>query len=363
MKSRFVAVATVLLVGSLLSGCATPAVTATPTPTATTCVPAPEFPISAYDLWLQDGHKGTVSDFLASLVGKKGADGYVGYGGPGKAGIAGVSGDDGKSAYQIWLDAGHAGSVDDFVTALTGAAGVDGNDGANGTDGTNGTDGANGTDGTNGADGLNGLSAYELWLELGNTGTKAEFLASLQGQCTVGATGEMGPQGIQGEQGIQGIQGIQGPAGVAGATGPQGPAGVGTPVEVSYTLGGGTTGNGATQPTFNGNPMFYGSYVQLGDVIFFNVRVVMTNITSFGHGQYYVTIPFASKYAFSTSNGRVRDAGATRDYVLYGYAAAGSSTMLLTTQGAGQQTPFDYNTPVTLTTTDVFLISGTYIKQ
>ena len=45
-------------------------------------------------------------------------------------------------------------------------------------------------------------------------GTKAEWLASLQG-----ATGP------QGEQGIQGQTGPQGPKGDTGETGPQGPAG------------------------------------------------------------------------------------------------------------------------------------------
>ena len=326
----------------MLTGCSQPAVVPTPTPT---CDPGTEFPISAYDLWLQDGHTGTVTDFLNSLVGKKGADGYVGYSAHSKVGATGASGDDGASAYQIWLDAGNAGSVDAFLASITGKDGVDG---------------------TNGVDGLNGLSAYDLWKQLGNTGTEAEFIASLKGAdgiCSNGTDGAQGPAGPQGEQGIQGIQGIQGPAGATGPAGPQGPAGVGTPVEASYVMGGGTTGSGAQQPTFNGNPMFYGSYVQLGDVVFFNVRVVMTNITYFGRGQYYVTLPFASKYAFSTSNGRVVDAGFSKNYVLYGYGAAGSSTLLLTTQGSGQQIPFDYNTPVTLATTDTFLISGTYIKQ
>ena len=343
-KGSGVAVA-LLLAGSLmLAGCSPASVSASPTPnpTPTTCDPATEFPISAYDLWLQDGHRGTVSDFLASLVGKKGKDGYVGYSGHTVAGEAGADGDAGPSAYQVWLDAGNEGTVDDFLAGLTGAQGVAG---------------------------LNGLSAYDLWLELGNTGTKQDFLDSLVGVCSAGETGEQGPQGIQGEQGIQGVPGATGPQGPAGATGPAGaqgpagPAGTGSPTETSYVMGGGTTGSGAQQPTFNGNPMFYGTYVQLGDAVFFNVRVVMTNITSFGRGQYYVTLPFPSKHPISTSNGRVRDASGSRDYVLYGYADAGSSTLLLTTQGAGQQIPFDYNTPIALSTTDVFMISGTYIKQ
>lgn len=335
MRIRSVIAVAFLLVGTLLSGCAPAAVT--PTPTATSyCDPSPDSSISAYDLWLQDGNTGSVQDFLTSLVGKKGADGYVGYSGPVKVGATGAQG---KSAYQLWLDKGNSGSVDMFLSTLTGADGVAG---------------------------LNGLSAYELWLKLGNEGTEDDFITSLKGAagiCTPGDAGLVGPQGIPGVDGVDGVDGAPGPRGATGPAGPEGPAGVGSPVEVSYVLGGGTTGAGAQQPTFNGAPMFYGSYVSLGDSVFFNVRVVMTNITSFGNGQYYVTLPFASKYQFSTSNGRVVDSGMNRDYVLYGYADAGSSTLLLTTQGSGQQTPFDYNTPTNLTTSDVFMISGTYVKQ
>ena len=85
---------------------------------------------------------------------------------------------------------------------------------------------------TNGTD---GLSAYQVWLNLGNTGTEAAFIASLTGPA--GTNGATGPQGLtgatgpQGDQGIQGLAGPQGPAGVDGATGangatgPQGPQG------------------------------------------------------------------------------------------------------------------------------------------
>lgn len=44
-----------------------------------------------------------------------------------------------------------------------------------------------GTDGKDGKDGENGASAYEIWLAAGNTGTEADFLASLKG-----ADGEKG---------------------------------------------------------------------------------------------------------------------------------------------------------------------------
>ena len=84
----------------------------------------------------------------------------------------------------------------------TGVQGIPGNDGATGPQGVTGPQGLAGTNGTNGAD---GLSAYQLWINAGNTGTESQFLASLQGPT--------------------GTQGIQGATGATGATGPQGPVG------------------------------------------------------------------------------------------------------------------------------------------
>ena len=55
---------------------------------------------------------------------------------------------DGKSAYQLWLDEGHEGSVEDFLNSLIGPP---------------------------------GKSTYEIWLSLGNEGTIADFFRSLAG--------------------------------------------------------------------------------------------------------------------------------------------------------------------------------------
>ena len=83
--------------------------------------------LSAYEIWLNDGHSGSESDFLNWLKGKDGNDGYtpvkgVDYfdGVDGKDGEPGRDGVDGKSAYEIWLDAGHSGSEDDFLQWLKG---------------------------------------------------------------------------------------------------------------------------------------------------------------------------------------------------------------------------------------------------
>ena len=115
---------------------------------------------------------------------------------------------------------------------IEGVAGQQGEPGPTGPQGLQGVAGNDGADGTNGTNGTNGSSAYEIWIAAGNTGTEAEFLASL-----VGAQGLQGDQGVQGETGAQGPAGPQGQIGPAGAdgqdgavgatgpTGPQGPAG------------------------------------------------------------------------------------------------------------------------------------------
>lgn len=136
-----------------------------------------------------------------------------------------------------------------------------------------GADGADGQDGTNGIDGADGLSAYQIWLNQGNTGTEADFLLSLKGASGVSldwrgtwnssanyliddavsyngssyiakttntnkqpdtnpsdwdlwvAKGEQGVQGIQGEQGLKGDKGDKGDTGEQGLQGIQGVAG------------------------------------------------------------------------------------------------------------------------------------------
>ncbi len=82
---------------------------------------------SAYEIWIDAGNTGTVEDFLDSLIGPKG--------------------DDGESAYQTWIGLGNVGSKQDFVNSLVGTA---------------------------------GKSSYELWLELGNSGTAQDFVDYLK---------------------------------------------------------------------------------------------------------------------------------------------------------------------------------------
>ena len=79
---------------------------------------------------------------------------------------------------------------------------------------------------------FDGQSAYALAVQLGYTGSEADWIASLKGaKGDKGDTGDTGPQGPKGATGDTGPQGPQGPTGATGArgatgaTGPQGPAG------------------------------------------------------------------------------------------------------------------------------------------
>lgn len=74
--------------------------------------------------------------------------------------------------------------------------------------------------------GGDGLSAYELAVLEGYTGTLEEWLESLHGpQGAQGIQGPQGPQGPQGQQGQQGIQGAQGAQGIQGIQGERGEKG------------------------------------------------------------------------------------------------------------------------------------------
>lgn len=132
--------------------------------------------------------------------------------------------------------------------------------------------------------------------------------------------------------------------------------------ETSFSVNGGTLG---TQPTFNGSPLFSGTFVRYGDVVTFQVQVDMDNITNFGTGQYFIDLPFPSKYGHKFREGCIHDISASKDYEVGGHVAAGSSRLNLTStdtqSGIVFDIPFTYNHPATLEVADNFHISGTYI--
>jgi hypothetical protein len=169
--------------------------------------------LSAYEIAVQNGYIGTETQWLSTaIVGPQGPQGIQGEQGPigltGPQGPAGINGTNG-------------------IDGTTGPQGPQGVQGPQGPQGLTGPQGPAGPNGTNGQD---GLSAYQIWLNNGNTGTEAQFLASLQGpqgpQGIQGLTGPQGPAGQNGTNGIDGATGPQGLQGPIGLTGPQGPQGL-----------------------------------------------------------------------------------------------------------------------------------------
>lgn len=129
----------------------------------------------------------------------------------------------------------------------------------------------------------------------------------------------------------------------------------------TWTVLGGTT---ETQPTFNGSPLFSGSWTKFDSLVHFEIQVDMDNITSFGTGQYYVTLPFNAKYAYQIREGCVHDISTGRQYSIGGHVSTGSDQLLLNfIDTNGRDSAFTYNTPFVLDVADNFHVSGTYICE
>ncbi|WP_432027447.1 hypothetical protein [Streptomyces sp. 1222.5] len=128
--------------------------------------------------------------------------------GGGTVGGGGGTGTPGKSAYEVAVDNGFTGSVTQWLASLvgprgaTGASGPAGATGATGPAGATGATGAQGPKGDTGAQGAAGPTGAT-----GATGPKGDQ----------GDPGPQGPTGATGAQGPKGDTGAQGPAG-AGAS-------------------------------------------------------------------------------------------------------------------------------------------------
>ena len=180
---------------------------------------------SAYDIAVKLGYTGTEKDWLESLKGDAGADGNDGQAAtikvgtvktgdkpsvtnsgteqnaildfvfPATGGGTGVTGKDGRSAYEVAVDNGYKGTVQEWLASLKGKDGTNGKDGINGKDGK---DGLNGKDGVAGKDGKNGMDAYDLAVSMGFKGDKTVWLNSLRGERGLsGANGDDGRSAYQ----------------------------------------------------------------------------------------------------------------------------------------------------------------------
>lgn len=95
--------------------------------------------------------------------------------------VGNIQGAEGKSAYEVWLDAGYTGTEQDYLNSLKGATGdagytpikgIDYFDGKNGQDGYTPQKGVDYFDGTNGADGR-GIKTTDISYQIGTSGNIA----------------------------------------------------------------------------------------------------------------------------------------------------------------------------------------------
>lgn len=108
-----------------------------------------------------------------------------------------------------------------------------------------------------------------------------------------------------------------------------------------------------------------GYYVKVGSVVTVQIDVEFDNVTNFGSGQYSLTLPIASRYHTDVYGGSLHKVSGTTDhYSLKGHLSPSSTTMTIwSLKSSAQDEPFDYNSPVVLTTADKFHMSFTYICE
>lgn len=170
-----------------------------------------------------------------------------------------------------------------------------------------------------------------------------------------------GPIGSQGPTGPTGPTGLTGATGPVGATGPQGVPGqdLTFPEPISWTPV--VTGTGFQQSS---NPAT-GTYLKYGSMVVLRVSVPFSNVTNFGTGQYHINLPFPAKHHADVFAGSVHNTGSpTYHYSLKGHLEQGTSLMSLWyIGGTARDEVFDYNSPITLNTTDLFHMNFMYEIQ
>lgn len=131
-------------------------------------------------------------------------------------------------------------------------------------------------------------------------------------------------------------------------------------INTEYQPSAGTSG---TQPTWTGTPIT-GSFNRFGNMVHFSILVDFDTITSFGTGQYFVTLPYPARVAYQFRDGCLHDVSAGNEYHISGHVNADSDILQLNSSdkvgSTIQDVDFTSTVPVTLTTADSFHISGTY---
>lgn len=197
--------------------------------------------------------------------------------------FSGEEGAAGDSAYQIWLDNGNTGTEQDFLDSLVGAAGAQGATGPAGAQGAAGADGTSITiQGTKNTVGDLPASGNvgDLWI-IDTAGGGAD--AGDGYVWTEGGTWlNIGP--LRGPQGIQGAQGAQGIQGIQGPQGIQGIQGVAGTNGTEWEKVGGVTAQICDQ---NGNVT--GDYAALS-YDNNNIKIYKASTTSSGEYIYMISL-------------------------------------------------------------------------
>lgn len=129
-------------------------------------------------------------------------------------------------------------------------------------------------------------------------------------------------------------------------------------INTLYVPGGGTTGG--TQPVFDPADL-QGSFNRYGNMVHFQANIEFTNITDFGSGQYYITLPYPARVSYTFSSGQLYDNSQNKYYLILGEVDAGSTQLDLYYLGSsGQMEDFTSSSPKALSTDDYFNIAGTY---
>ena len=137
-------------------------------------------------------------------------------------------------------------------------------------------------------------------------------------------------------------------------------------------VGGLTTQIKSYTPTWSGTGLAFtgtpatGFYIKIGNFVQVQISVDFDNVSNFGTGQYSLTLPFPSKYHTDVYGGSVHDTvnQGVDHYSLKGHLSDASSTFTIwNIKSSAADEPFDHNSPINLTTSDLFHMLFSYICE
>jgi hypothetical protein len=136
--------------------------------------------------------------------------------------------------------------------------------------------------------------------------------------------------------------------------------------------GGLTTTINSYNPVWSGTGLVFtgtpetGSYIKIGNLVTVQIDVNFTNVSDFGSGQYYLTLPFNSKYHTDVYGGsihKITNQG-TDHYSIKGHLSDDSDVFSIWVVGSNAlDGPFNHTTPVNLDSNDKFHMSFSYMCE